>query len=120
MKKIICFAAALATLAPLAAKAERLHIVNENKKALAVKVRASGDPLTEELAEKRVTIPQEHFFDFTVSPADLNGKSLYDIVGDTNPVAMGGTCKNLRVEQKYKIVFTNDTVGTSCIATPMD
>ncbi len=119
MNKIIYLTAALAMIAPLAVKAERLQIVNENKKELKVKVRANGDPLTERLAEKRVDIPAEHYYELYVSSSDLKGKSLYSIEGDTNPFTPGGSCQNMSVNKKYKVIFKNDTVGTSCVATEL-
>ena len=97
-------------------KADRLQIVNENKKELTVKVRAEGAALTENLAERRINIPAEHYYEFYVSASDLGGKSLYSIEGETNPFTPGGSCKNMSVHKKYEVIFKNDTLGTSCVA----
>ncbi len=119
MKNSLVLALIGSVLSPFVVKADRLQIVNENKKELTVKVRAEGDPLTENLAERRINIPAEHYYEFYVSSSDLGGKSLYSIEGDTNPFTPGGSCQNMRVNKKYKVIFKNDTVGTSCVATEL-
>ncbi|MFN7365385.1 MAG: hypothetical protein ACK5TR_05535 [Alphaproteobacteria bacterium] len=120
MKSIICLTLAACFLAPVVVKAETVKIVNENKKALSVKICAEGSSMTEKLAQKRVDIPAEEFYEFNVSSEDLNGKSLYFIEGDTNPFTPGGSCKNMHVSKKYRVTFKNDTLGTSCVSTELD
>lgn len=119
MRKSLVFALVGSVLSPLIVKADRLQIVNENKKELTVKLRAEGAALTENLAERRLNIPAEHYYEFYVSPSELGGKSLYSIEGDTNPFTPGGSCSNMSVHKKYEVVFKNDTVGTSCVATEL-
>jgi len=117
MKRLLFFIVTLSTALPLTLKADRVQVINENKKALGVKIQAEGDTLNENLAEFNLIIPAEYYYEFFVTKSDLKGKNLYSIKGDTSPLTAGGSCKNLSVDKKYKVVFKNDTVGTSCVAT---
>lgn len=117
MKRQVFFIAAVSLFFPLTLKADRVQVINENKKALGVKIQAEGDTLNENLAEFNLIIPAEYYYEFFVTKSDLKGKNLYSIKGDTSPFTAGGSCKSLSVDKKYKVVFKNDTVGTSCVAT---
>lgn len=106
----------LAIFAPLA-QAGKIQVVNENKKKLSVKIQAEGDRMNENLAEYDVMIPPEYLYEFFVTKADLKGKNIFSIRGDTSFFSPGGSCNDLSVDKAYKVVFKNDTLGTSCVAT---
>jgi DNA-directed RNA polymerase subunit L len=97
-------------------QAGRIDVVNENKKALRIKIQAEGDTLHEMLATYVKEIPSEHYFEFRVDATDLKGKSHYSIKGDTSPLTAGDKCQHLSVEKNYKVTFLNDVTGTTCVA----
>jgi hypothetical protein len=97
-------------------RAGRIDVVNENKKALRIKIQAEGDTLHEMLATYVKEIPSEHYFEFRVDATDLKGKSHYSIKGDTSPLTAGDKCQHLSVEKNYKVTFLNDVTGTTCVA----
>ena len=99
-----------------ASQAGRIDVVNENKKALRIKIQAEGDNLNETLSTYVKDIPAEHYYDFQVEATDLKGKSHYSIKGDTSPLTSGDKCQHLSVEKNYKVTFLNDMAGTTCIA----
>jgi len=109
----------LILMSPPLLKAERVQVINENKKPLSIKIQAEGDKLTEKLPKYKIKIPEEEYYEFYVVKAALNGKNVFSIKGDTSSFTSGGKCDNLSVDKKYKIVFKNDTVGTSCVATEL-
>ena len=95
-----------------ASQAGRIDVVNENKKALKIKIEAEGEPS----AVSFHTIPSEQNSSFEIKAEALNGKSHYSIKGDTNPFTLGDKCQHLSVEKDYKVIFLNDTAGTTCVA----
>ena len=103
-------------LLTLPALAGRVDVINENKKALKIRVEAEGNKVTEELASYTKEIPAENFFTFLVDASDLKGKSHYSIKGDTTAFTPGDKCQHLSIDKNYKVTFLNDAVGTSCIA----
>lgn len=98
------------------AVAGRIDVVNENKKALTVRIKAEGDNINENLATYIKEIPPEYYFTFMVESSDLEGKSHYSIKGDTNAFTPGGKCDHLSVDKNYKVTFLNDVAGTTCVA----
>lgn len=107
---------AILLLASNSCFAGHIEVVNENRKALEVKIQSEGDSLEENLATYNVNIPAEHFYKFSVLAKDLKSKSHFSIKGSTNPFTKGDKCEHLSVEKNYKVTFLNDTLGTSCIA----
>ena len=99
-----------------ASQAGRIDVVNENKKALRIKIQAEGDNINETLATYVKEIPAEHYYEFRVETTDLKGKSHYSIKGDTSPLTSGDKCHHLSVEKDYKVTFLNDAAGTTCLA----
>ena len=97
-------------------QAGRIDVVNENKKALRIKIQAEGSSVNEDLATYVKEIPAEHDYEFRVEATDLKGKSHYSIKGDTSAFTLGDKCQHLSVEKDYKITFLNDTTGTTCVA----
>lgn len=116
MKKYIWITGLLTGALVLPVTAGRMEVVNENKKALKIRIEAEGDKLSERLASFSKEIPSEREFTFLVDRSDLKGKSHYSIKGDTNPFAPGDKCQHLSVDKDYKVTFLNDPVGTTCIA----
>ena len=114
MRVTLSFACFLAISHPVVAG--RVDVVNENKKALSVRIKAEGDNIGEDLATYIKEIPAEHYFKFMVESSDLKGKSHYSIKGDTSVFTPGGKCDHLSVDKDYKVTFLNDATGTSCIA----
>lgn len=99
-----------------ASHAGKIDVVNENKKALRIKIQAEGNKINETLATYVKDIPAEHYFDFRVEATDLKGKTHYSIKGDTSPLTSGDKCQHLSVEKDYKVTFLNDAAGTTCVA----
>lgn len=118
MKKIRnCIAIGITSLSLInlySANAGTVKVINENKKDLELNITAQG-AMTEKLASYIQKIPAESQYSFTVQRENLKGKSTYVINGKTNPF-LGDNCKNLSVDKDYQLTFTNDTVGTTCIA----
>jgi hypothetical protein len=98
------------------AMASRIEVVNENKKALKVKIKAEGSNVQEDLTTYVKEIPAENHYIFLIEGPDLKGKSHYSIKGDTNPFTPGGRCDYLSVEKDYKVTFLNEAMGTTCVA----
>jgi hypothetical protein len=96
--------------------AGKLDVVNENKKALTVRIKADGGNMGENLATYVKEIPAEYYFTFIVDNSDLKGKSHYSIKGDTSAFTSGDKCQHLSVEKNYRVTFLNNTVGTTCVA----
>jgi hypothetical protein len=90
-----------------------IKVNNENKKAITLKLIPEGAP-RDFVYEKE--IPAENFFQFEVTAADLGGKSVFSLRGKTTPVTWS-TCEHLSVDKNYTITFTNDLIGTTCVAT---
>jgi hypothetical protein len=118
MKKIEnCIAMSIISLSLMnvySANAGTVKVINENKKDLELNIKAQG-AMTEKLSSYIQNIPAESQYSFTVQPENLKGKSTYLITGKTNPF-LGDSCKNLSVDKDYQLTFTNDTLGTTCIA----
>jgi hypothetical protein len=96
------------------AYAGTVKVINENKKELELNIKAQG-AMTENLASYIQKVPAENQYSFTVNREQLKGKSTYLITGKTN-LLLGDSCKNLSVDKDYQLTFTNDTLGTTCIA----
>lgn len=96
--------------------ASRIDIVNENKKALKVKIKGDGDDTKETLTVHIKEIPAEQASTLTISKQDVNNKTYYSIKGDTSNFTPAGRCDYLNVDKNYKVTFLNDTAGTTCIA----
>ena len=96
--------------------AGRVDVVNENKKALVIKIQADGNSLDESLATYVKKIPAQHYYTFNVDPSDLKSKTYYSIKGDTNKFTIGGKCDRLSVTKNYTVTFLNDATGTTCMA----
>jgi len=96
--------------------AGQIEVINKNKKPLKVKIEAEGDKMKETLSSHIQEIPAKESFMFNVEPEHLGGKTSYSIKGDTNPFTPGDSCNKLDVKNDYRVTFTNDTIGTSCIA----
>lgn len=97
--------------APLA-YAGHLQVTNENKKVLDIKIEAEGD----RKAVLKKQIPADHQSSFEVTQGQLKGSSYYSIKGDLHTFTPGGKCDHLSVEKDYKVTFTDDTRGTTCVA----
>ncbi len=117
MKVNVLLTTVVCLSASLCLRAQTLEIVNENQKQVDIRVYAEGDSFTEELSERCFHIRANGTCKQYMTPQQFNGKSLYAISGETNPFTSSGTCRNLSVHKNYKVVFTNDAIGTSCVAT---
>lgn len=115
-RKTLSLAAAGLLTFSAVSQAGRIDVVNENKKALRIKIQAEGDKFNETLATYVKDIPAEHYSEFRVEATDLKGKSHYSIKGDTSPLTTGDKCQHLSVEKDYKVTFLNDAAGTTCVA----
>ena len=113
---IIALSCAMSVSSLSPAMTGKIDVVNENKKALQIKIQAEGDNIGEKLATYPKEIPAEFYFTFLVQPSDLKGKSHYSIKGVTSAFTPGGKCDHLSVDKNYKVTFLNDTAGTSCVA----
>lgn len=113
-KVVLSFVSFLSIVHP--AMAGRVDVVNENKKALTVRIKAEGDNIGENLATYVKEIPAATYFTFVVDAADLKGKSHYAIKGDTSAFTPGGKCDHLSIDKNYRVTFLNDTAGTTCVA----
>ncbi|OJX12240.1 MAG: hypothetical protein BGO77_03575 [Caedibacter sp. 37-49] len=89
-----------------------INVVNENNKELLIKIEAIGDSS----AILKQTIPAENVSSFSINSDQLNGKNNFTIMGDTSTFTSGDKCKNLSTNSDYKVTFTTDTVGITCIA----
>jgi hypothetical protein len=94
------------------AAAGHIKIVNENKKPIKIKIVPVGKG-TNKVEMK--DLPGDHFYEFDVTPQMTQSKTRYAIEGETH-VFLGDTCKNLSVEENYQVTFTDDVMGTTCLA----
>ncbi len=100
--------------------ASKIEIVNENKKALTVKVKGEGDDTREKLTMHVKEIPADLSSTLTINKSDINNKTFYSIKGETGPFSPSGRCEYLNVDKNYKVTFLNDAIGTTCIAEPVN
>ena len=98
--------------------ASKIDIVNENKKALTVKIKGEGDNTRETLTTHTKEIPAEVSSTFIISKSDINNKTFYSIKGETGSFSPSGRCEYLNVDKNYKVTFLNNASGTNCIAEP--
>lgn len=113
----LTFTILLSVMSPLALRADRIQIVNQNNKALAVKIQAEEDCTDGDLPRYTVIIPAKYFYEIIVTKFDLGGAERFTIEGGTDPTKNSGKCSNLDVHKKYKFIFKDDPLGTSCLAT---
>src|SRR5690606_4554843 len=93
-------------------QAGEINVLNENNKELSIKIEAVGDSA----AFFKQEIPADKISSFIINASQLNGKSHFTIKGDTNPFTPGDKCQNLSVNKDYNLTFTDEKMGTTCIA----
>ena len=116
MKKTLLLSAISFAAFAQIASAGTVHVVNENKKELKIKIEAEGD--SNATAER--TITAEHTSEFEIAAADLNGKMYYSVKGGVNAFTPSSTCDHLHVDKNYQLTFQDDKVGTTCMAAELD
>jgi hypothetical protein len=112
LKKTLLISAFSSLILSSVSYAGKIDVVNENHKALDIKIEAEGDSK----AVSKQQVSADHKSSFEVTSAQLNGKSYFSIKGDTSAFTPGGKCDHLSVDKDYKVTFLNDKMGTSCIS----
>lgn len=87
-----------------------LHIIPEGKSKNNVIYHAEIPAASE---SGKITEPS--YFDFAITPKDIDNKTYYSIQGETVPF-IGDQCNHLNVSKDYQVTFQNEEVGTTCIA----
>ncbi len=98
------------------AMAGKLVVKNENGKAMVLQIVPEGASMGFVLKQ---TIPAGQEFVFDIQSAAIENKSIYSVAGDTNVFTSGDKCKNLHVDKNYTLTFTDDKMGTTCVATEL-
>ncbi|MCA0370303.1 MAG: hypothetical protein LCH26_04270 [Proteobacteria bacterium] len=97
-------------------QAGTLKVVNENDTSLTVRLFVEGDPAQQALTERCCKMRGKGSCHLKTNPGEVLGATHYAIEGETNPFTSTGSCRNLRVDKDYQVTFTDDAIGTSCIA----
>ncbi|MFN7365384.1 MAG: hypothetical protein ACK5TR_05530 [Alphaproteobacteria bacterium] len=116
MKNVSLLTAFFGAIFYLPLQAGSLSVENENPNTLTIRIFAAGVSLVEDLSESCCRMRGGDSCKFHLTPQRFQGKDRYNIEGETNPFTSSGVCRNLSVHKNYKVIFTNDTVGTSCMA----
>ena len=110
MNKVLL--SAISLLAISTANAGDINIVNQNKKAIDVRFEASDD--SKIYFDHQIPATAES--KFTLTEDNLKGKKIFFVKGSSNSIT-SDKCKDLHIDKNYELVFTNDSVGTTCVAT---
>ena len=113
MNKVLLSAISLFAIST-AANAGEINIVNQNKKEIDVRFEASDDSKI----YYDYKIPAAAESKFTLSADQIMGKKIFFVKGSSNSLT-SDKCKDLHIDKDYELVFTNDSVGTTCVATEM-
>lgn len=112
MKNILLSAISFLTISTAVNATGEIKIVNQNPKELDVRFEASDD--SKIYFDHKIPATEES--KFTLSADQLKGKKIFWVKGSSNGFT-SDKCKDLHVDKDYELVFTNDSVGTTCVAT---
>ncbi|MBA4118884.1 MAG: hypothetical protein C0514_08340 [Candidatus Puniceispirillum sp.] len=116
MKKNILMAVVCCFGIVSSSHAGTIKVVNENTKDLTVRLFVEGSPSQQAMTERCCQMRGKGSCHLKTTPGQVLGATHYAIEGETNPFTSTGSCRNLRVDKDYQVTFTDDAIGTSCIA----
>ncbi len=107
----------MAAICASSLQAGTITVKNENTKVISLDIVPKGGSKDFVYQQK---LSGEHSLKFDITPANLGGKSIYAIIGKTGLTEMvsGDKCENLSTDKDYSVTFTDDKVGTTCVAVP--